>query len=212
MSPQARQDRLEGARCICACAELFREQAEEIWGPGKLAFSSASLPRDSSTKVTEKGRGQEEFCVPTREQARQPEQGWERMRQRSAAGCAGAAGDLRESASWRLALTRGLPWAQVQSGWRLREVQGQGDGWSLRWPQDLCRARLYPRGSPSLCQSQALKSTVLGALHPAARPAHRKRDSGKRGYSAHGFSLGFSHEASLPPTDLDRSRACVERH
>ncbi|KAM7324241.1 hypothetical protein ACRRTK_016546 [Alexandromys fortis] len=51
-----------------------------------------------------------------------------------------------------------------------------------------------------------------GVIGNEARPAHRKRDSGKRGYSAHGFSLGFSHEASLPPTDLDRSRACVERH
>lgn len=188
MGPRARQYRLEGTQCI-------REQAEEIWGQGKLAFSSASLPRESSTKVMEKRRGQE-FCVPRREQVQQPEQGWERTRPQSAVGCAGAAGDLRESASWRLALTSGLPWVQVQSGWRLQEVQGQGDGWSLRWPQDLCRARLYPRGSPGQFQSQALTSTVLGALHPAARPARRKprkRYSGKCGYSAHGFSLGFSH-------------------
>lgn len=60
LGPRARQDRVEGA----ACAELWSQQAEEIWGRGTLTLSSDSLPGDSSTKVVEKGRGRRSSAFP----------------------------------------------------------------------------------------------------------------------------------------------------
>lgn len=110
-----------------------RRASEPVQGGGVSRLGAGGkwpfLPNDPSIRVMEKRSGQEGLCVPKPEQRLQPEQGWGRVRLRPAAGCAGAAGGLRESANWRPALTRVLPCAQVQGVW----VEVAGGTRTGRW-------------------------------------------------------------------------------
>lgn len=73
MSPQAKQGRAEGERCIGAYVERWSEQAEGIWGEKKEHFPKIRFPVIQVPRPSQREGGRRSFVFQKGTRA-QPEQ------------------------------------------------------------------------------------------------------------------------------------------